>query len=123
MEKKRREDCITLAGIILNPRIGVAPEERLSPQKCVADLSLWGDFHDAADSDNLALSVDYVQILAFAQQIATTGEYCLVETLAYRILRGVLSAFPIGRARIKLRKRPEALMGSIDYVEVEIGLP
>jgi 7,8-dihydroneopterin aldolase/epimerase/oxygenase len=123
MENKRREDCITLSGIILNPRIGVGPEERLAPQKCVADLSLWGDFHDAADADDLALSVDYAQILLFAQQIAAAGEYCLVEALAYRILREVIHAFPIGRARIKLRKWPQALIGSIDFVEVEVELP
>jgi len=118
--RKTREDQITLAGIKLNPHIGTTPEERANPQECLADLTIWGDFEGAAAMDSLDGSIDYCQVLAAVQQVALSHEYNLLETLAYETVRRVLQDFPISRARIKLRKRPEVLRGEIDYVEVQV---
>lgn len=120
MVRKTREDRITLAGIKLHPHIGTTPEERLNPQECQADLTIWGDFEGAASLDSLDGSIDYCQVLATAQRTAGSCEYNLLETLAYGIVRAVLQGFPISRARIKLRKRPAVLRGEIDFVEVEV---
>jgi dihydroneopterin aldolase len=120
---KTGKNQITLAGIKLNPRIGTSPEERSDPQECEADLTLWGDFEAAASTDSLNESIDYCQVLLLLRQTAGTGEYNLVETLAYRIVRAVLQAFPVSRVRIKLRKRPASLVNQIDFVEVEVEEP
>lgn len=120
MVRKTREDKITLAGIKLNPHIGTTPEERMHPQECQADLTLWGDFEGAAAMDSLDSSIDYCQVLATVQQTALSHEYNLLETLAYETVRRVLQDFPISRARIKLRKRPQVLRSEIDFVEVEV---
>ncbi len=118
--RKTRENRITLAGVKIYPRIGTTPEERSVPQECQADLILWGDFEAAASTDSLDKSIDYCQVLSAVQQTAGALEYNLLETLAYKIVRNVLQCFPISRARIKLRKRPEILAEKIDFVEVEI---
>ena len=111
---------MTLTGVKLYPRIGVASEERSVPQECSADLTLWGNFEAAASSDDIDRSIDYCEILATMQKIAGSREYCLLETLAYAIVRHVLQAFPIVRARIKVRKRPAVLLKEMDFVEVEV---
>jgi len=109
-----------LAGVKIYPRIGITPEERIAPQECQADLTLWGNFEAAAAMDSLDRSIDYCQVLSAIQHAAGAREYSLLETLAYDIVRNVLQSFPVSRARIKLRKRPASLLKEIDFVEVEI---
>jgi dihydroneopterin aldolase len=120
LAKKTLEDRITLAGAKLYPRIGTTLEERARPQECQADLTVWGDFKTAAASDSLDHSIDYCKVLKVMQQTASRQEYCLLETLAHKIVLAVLSGFPVSRACIKLRKRPSSLQGEVDFVEVEM---
>ncbi len=115
-----RQDRITLSAVKIKPRIGTTPEERASSQECQVDLVLWGDFEAAASTDSLEKSIDYVRVLSLIQQTAIAQEYNLVETLAYKIVRKILQSFPVNRVSVKVRKRPEALRGQLDFVEVEI---
>lgn len=120
MSKKKRDDRITLAGIKLSPRIGVTAEERSAPQACEADLTIEDNFEGAAARDSLDGSIDYSAVLSVVRKTAHTGEFSLLETLAYRIVRLILQEFPVKRASIKIRKRPAGLIDQIDYVEVEV---
>lgn len=117
---KTSKNRMTLAGVRINPRIGVTPEERAAPQECRADLTLWGGFEAAASADRLDKSIDYCSVLAAVQRTACDRDYHLLEALAYEIVRDVLKNFPISRANVKLRKRPSSLMGKLDFVEVEV---
>jgi FolB domain-containing protein len=78
--RKTREDRITLVGIKLRPHIGTTPEERMKPQECRADLSVWGDFEGAAAMDSLEASVDYCRILSSVQQTAGSRQYNLLSS-------------------------------------------
>jgi 7,8-dihydroneopterin aldolase/epimerase/oxygenase len=120
---KTSQDQITLSGVKLYPRIGTSAEEKSKTQECFADLTLWGDFEAAAATDALEKSIDYCQVLVTMQQTAGAGEYNLLETLAYRIVRAVLQAFPVTRVRVKLQKRPAILIGQIEFIEVEVEEP
>jgi len=119
-DAKKHADRISLCGVKLFPHIGVMAEERRVPQECRADLTLWGDFEPAAKTDSLDQSIDYCQVLATMQNSAGSKEYCLLEALAYEILTNVLRTYPILRARIKLRKKPEILNTQLDFIEVEM---
>jgi dihydroneopterin aldolase len=118
--RKTWEDKITLANVKIMPHLGTTPEERNTPQECVADLTVWADLAGAAATDSLDKSIDYCHVLETVQRTAEAQPYNLVETLAYRIVRSVLQDFPVSRARIKLRKCPASLLGAIDFVEVEV---
>lgn len=120
MVRKNQEDRITIAGVKLHPRLGVTPEERSNPQECEAEVTIWANFEAAAATDCLERSVDYCRVLAAVQQTAAAREYSLMETLAYRIVRGILQDFPVSRVRVKLRKRPSILASEIDFIEVEV---
>lgn len=113
-----REDRITLAGVKLRPRIGVTPGERRLPQPCEADVTLWGDFGSAADSDSLEKAVDYSRVLEAIGATAQRREYNLIETLAHRIARDILESFPVKRVEVRLRKRPASLQRQLEFVEV-----
>jgi len=117
---KSRVDRVTVAGIRLQPRIGVTPGERRLPQPCEADITLWGDFEAAAATDALDKALDYSRVLKIALETAHSREYNLVETLAYEIARKILRSFPADRVGVKVRKRPESLAEKIDFVEVEV---
>jgi dihydroneopterin aldolase len=117
---KPRDDRITLSGVKLLPRIGVTPGERRLPQSCEADVTLWGDFEAAGSTDSLDKALDYSKVLMKVVEIAHAREYNLLESLAYRISREVLQCFPARKVSVKVRKRPAALIGKIDFIEVEI---
>ena len=87
------------------------------------DLTVWDNFEGAASQDALESSVDYSRMLADTRKIASTGEYSLVETLAYRIVRNILQSFSVTRAKVKVRKRPASLREQINYVEIEVEEP
>jgi 7,8-dihydroneopterin aldolase/epimerase/oxygenase len=116
-------DRMVLAGIKLQPRLGVTPGERRVTQHCTAELSVWGDFEAAAATDNLAAAIDYSGILAKVVAVAHEREYNLLETLAYRLGRAVLECFPAHRVRVRVCKQPVALADRLDHVEVEVELP
>lgn len=117
---RKHGDRITLSGVKIYPRIGITQEERNSPQECLADLTLWYDMETAAKTDSLDQSIDYCLVLATMQTAVGAKEYNLIESLAYEIIKNVIQSYPIARARIKLRKRPEILIKHLDFIEVEV---
>lgn len=120
MAAKSRQDRVAIAGARIRPRLGVTPGERRFPQACSADVTIWGNFEAAASTDSLSKALDYSKILAKVLDVAHGREYNLLETLAYKIARAVLEAFPADRVNVKVRKQPASLMEKIDYVEVEV---
>ena len=121
MSSNPRQDRITLFGIRLHPRIGVTPGERRLPQPCQADLTVWGDYEAAATTDSLDRAIDYSSILSVVLKTAHGREYNLLETLAYRIAKEVLRAFPAQRVGVRVRKRPAPLADKVEYIEVEVS--
>ncbi len=123
MEKRAREDRITIAGVKIRPRIGVTPGERRLPQPCQADVTLYGDFEAAATTDALERAIDYSRVLKIVLETAAAREYNLLETLAYSLGRAILQAFPADRVEVKVRKRPMSLVEKIDFIEIEVRQP
>ena len=115
-----RDNRITLAGVKLRPRIGVTRGERRLPQACQADVTVWGDFEAAASTDSLDKAIDYGKVLTKVLEIAHDREYNLLETLAYRLAREILRAFPARRVGVRVRKYPPSLAEKIDFTEVEV---
>jgi dihydroneopterin aldolase len=117
---RSREDRLTLVGVKLEPRIGVTPGERRQPQSCEADISLWGDFEAAATTDSLSNAIDYSKVVATVLKIAHSEEFNLLETLADRLAKTMLTVYPASRVKVRVRKRPASLTSKLDYVEVEM---
>jgi len=116
----KRPDRLKLSGIKIFPHIGVTPEERAAPQECEADVVISGDWSAAAATDDLADSIDYCLILEKVQTVAAEREYVLLETLVHAIVQKVLTDFPVGSVKVKIRKRPAVLRNLLDFVEIEV---
>jgi 7,8-dihydroneopterin aldolase/epimerase/oxygenase len=120
LNQARNNDKVLLSGIRIRPRLGVEASERNIPQDCEADVVLWENCKAGASADDLGRVIDYTQVLAKVLEIAALREYTLLETLAYSITGGLLQAFPVAKVSVRVRKRPAALAGMLDYVQVEV---
>jgi len=120
INRRDRDDKITLSGVKIRPRIGVTPGERRLPQPCQADVILCGDFEAAASTDDLERALNYSIVLRKVIETAHQREYNLLESLAYTIAGEVLKSFPARRVTVRVRKHPVSLVDKLDFIEVEV---
>lgn len=101
-------DLIHLYEVPLQCHIGCTADERVKAQELIADITVEADIRPAAQSDNIALTINYVALLDLVEQIATAREYALVETLVETLAKQIVERFPVESVRILMRK-PGAL--------------
>jgi 7,8-dihydroneopterin aldolase/epimerase/oxygenase len=101
-------DLIHLFEVRLQCHIGCTADERLEAQELVADISVETDIRPAAQSDDIAFTVNYVALVDLMREIAGAREYALVETLVESMAQRILDQFPVESVRILMRK-PAAL--------------
>ncbi len=101
-------DLVHLFEVPLQCHIGCTAEERVKAQELIANISVETDIRPAAQSDDIALTVNYVALLDLLEQIAAAREYALVETLVETMAQQILDRFPVESVRILMRK-PAAL--------------
>ena len=99
---------------------GALVEENTLGQRFLVDLTLTLDIAEAARTDKLDATVDYVRIYALCRKIVEQDRVKLIETLANDILDQVLAMCPhVDEATIVVRKPSVPLGGSLDYVAIE----
>ena len=104
-------DRLIIHGLELQCVVGVHDWERLMPQRIVVDITLRGDFTAAAESDDLVDAPDYRTPCIKAAEVAASGEYRLVETLADRIASATLETHPCITSVTVAVHKPLALVG------------
>lgn len=100
-------DEITLTGLRVFGRHGVYDEERRVGQDFVIDLVLRVDARPAAASDDIADTVHYGELAEQVAGIVAGDPVGLLETLADRIARQVLTDARVGSVRVTVHK-PDA---------------
>ena len=99
---------------------GALAAETTLGQRFLVDLTLTLDIAEAARTDNLDETVDYLQVYSLCRKIVEQERVKLLETLANDILDQVLAACPrVHEAAIVVRKPSVALGGPLDYVAIE----
>jgi 7,8-dihydroneopterin aldolase/epimerase/oxygenase len=89
--------------------VGTEPEERMLEQEIYVDLKVEADFSRCAASDLLQDTVNYVHLSEICTELACKGQYRLLESYAYAVLRKLLQDFTaINWAWIRVQK-PQAL--------------
>ena len=76
---------IRIQDIPLEVRLGALPEEHVSPQSVRLDLEIETDIAAAVRSDKLDDTVNYIEIVEVARQVAGSRTYHLVETLTRNV--------------------------------------
>ena len=99
---------------------GVSRAERETGRRYEVDCELTFDFSRAGRSDNLKDTINYKQVYDTIEEVLTADNIQLIETLATRIVDRIIGAFPVERARVRVRKMIPPIPGNLDYIEVEL---
>lgn len=97
-------DRIELRELEVTTRIGVRDWERRVRQVIRLDLDLAVNARPAAAADDLALALDYSEVVTRVRAFAADSERLLIETFAEDLAAELLSAFRLHRVRIVLHK-------------------
>ncbi|MBO0776442.1 MAG: dihydroneopterin aldolase [Actinobacteria bacterium] len=97
-------DRITLQGLRVFGRHGVAGHERRDGQEFVIDAVLWLDTRPAAAADDLTRTADYAGIAGRLVRVAGGPPVRLLETLAERLAAECLSDPAVQEAEITVHK-------------------
>lgn len=110
--KDEESDEIFVSGIRARGFHGVYAEENLDGQMFGVDLRIFLPLGEAAETDNLAKTVDYAHAAEIAREcIGAQPPFRLIERLAGTIAEKILAAFPqIRRIEVTVHK-PEAPLG------------
>ena len=88
--------------------LGIHPEERVTPQAIVVNLTLETDTRPAAASEKIEDAIDYSAVAERAKTLAETGAFQLVETLCERLAAACLEDPRIRACEVSVLK-PDAL--------------
>ncbi len=106
-------DHITLRGLIFFGTHGANPEETTLGQRFGLDLTIWLDLSRAAQTDSLGDTVSYSALYKLAQAEMEGEPSQLLEHLAARVLRAVLTHDPrIQEVEVVVTKLNPPLKGS-----------
>lgn len=104
-------DKVFIEGLALEAVIGVYEWERTIRQRLVFDVEMDYDCGPAAHDDDLVKALDYSAVAATIESLVGASSDQLIETLAERVARVLLSEFEIASVRLRLSK-PGAVPGA-----------
>lgn len=97
-------DSIRLNGLELHACIGVPEQERATPQRLVADISLTPRLPFRAMEEDIDRTINYDTLSARLADIARSSSTVLLETLAARLARCCVQEFGALEATVELHK-------------------
>ncbi len=97
---------LLLQGISVDVKVGVYDWERESTQVLRVDLEMPIDATRAAQSDNVAETVDYAAVIEDMRAMLVKKEYKLVETIAVEIADRVMQQFWLKQIKVSVSKKP-----------------
>ncbi len=112
-------DVILLEGIQIPAALGVTAAERRVRRPVTLDLEVGLDLREAGRVDRIRRTVHYKRIFEIVEDVAANQEHQLVEALADRIGRAVLSKFDVDFVAVTVRK-PTPIAGVLKYAGVRI---
>jgi len=84
-------DRIDITGISTSGIHGLYPDEAIDAQPFVVDVTIWTTFDEAARSDRLESTIDYVAASGVVQHVVETSRALLIERLADEICNALLA--------------------------------
>lgn len=112
-------DKIILYGLRFYGFHGVYPDERKCGQWFELDVEIWGDFSLAANSDNLAETLDYGLVYGCIKEIVEGQPVNLLEHLARLIIRKILEFPQAEKTLVRIKKPDVSLGGPLSYAGIE----
>jgi len=113
-------DAIEIRGLRVLGTHGVLEEEKLRAQPFEVDLVLEAQLEDAADSDDVAKTIDYGPIISSVRDLVATGHFDLLESLAGAVAESVLSDKRVQAVTVSVRKLHPPLAADVASVGVRL---
>jgi dihydroneopterin aldolase len=98
---------------------GVAAAEKETGRRYEVDLEMESDIAQAARTDHLDDTFNYVKLYHIVEEFLEKHHYNLLETLAERLRVDICKQTGAAKVTIRVRKRIPPVPGNIDYIEVE----
>lgn len=86
-------DAITVTGLKATGFHGVFEHEKRDGQEFTIDVTLYTDIRPAAETDDLALTLNYGELAEVVIREIQSGPYDLIETLAERTAAAIFSHY------------------------------
>lgn len=100
---------------------GAYVAEKELGQHIEVDIDMFGDFSQSAKTDDVDLSISYIDVYTVVKDIVEEQEFNLLEALAEAIASQILSSFDVKKVVVRVRKPNPSVGGVIDAIEVEIS--
>jgi 7,8-dihydroneopterin aldolase/epimerase/oxygenase len=113
-------DCLNLKGIRGYGYTGALPEERVLGQWFEVNLWIYLDLGPAGQSDVLADTLDYRNVIAQVKEIVGRSHFALVERLATVIAEAVLTYPEVMQVKVHLIKVAPPIPDFSGQIQVEI---
>ncbi|RMG43877.1 MAG: dihydroneopterin aldolase [Acidobacteria bacterium] len=113
---------ISVRGIRFHAFHGLTKLERKIGVRHRVDVDLVAPIGRAAESDRVEDTIDYRQVHDLVVKIGRENSFHLIETLAVRIARELLSTFSCERVRVAVQKETPVVDGIVDSVGVSVTL-
>ncbi len=114
--------AIRVSGIRFHAFHGLTRLERQVGVRHRVDVVLDHDISAPAASDRVEDTVDYRAVHDLVVRVGRENSFHLIETLAVRLARELLRAFPVPRVRVVVHKETPVLDGMVDDVAVEVEM-
>jgi D-erythro-7,8-dihydroneopterin triphosphate epimerase len=101
-------DRIHIKDLLVSGIIGINPDERVTKQDVLVNVTMWADTRDAAASDDIADAVNYRTVAKRIIAHIETGEPMLVERLVQEIADICLDDHRVDKVEVTVEK-PGAL--------------
>ena len=111
---------LSLKNMVFYGHHGVYPVEKELGQRIEVDVDLWADFSQAGSTDDLATTINYVDVYAMVKNIVEQGSYDLIEAMALAIRNQIRDAYEPQKVTVRVRKPQPPVGGLMDTVEFEI---
>lgn len=104
MATESRTDTIFLQDLKVETIVGIWDWERKIRQTVSIDIEMAADVAKAAETDNIEGTLNYKAVAKRVQQFVGDSEYQLVETLAEKIAKTILTEFDIAWIQLRVSK-------------------
>lgn len=113
-------DKILLSGLDFFGKHGCYGPEREAGQRFVVDIEICADLQRASRSDDLADTINYVEVFEFARATIEGESAFLLEHLAGKIGDFVMQYPQTQSVRVRIKKPHVAVRGAFEFLGVEI---
>jgi len=111
---------ISLENIRLYGYHGASENERELGQRFEIDVEIIADLSEAVATDDMKKTVNYEKVYRLVESEVVNQKYHLLEAMADKIARDVLTQFGALEVVVRVRKPSVPIAGSIDHVEIEV---